>query len=704
MIEDGTAMGAPIPPRPPYGFKGDKPPRALTHLRDKVVWITWDHVWREKQRKWAKPPHSAATGRMEKDWLNAPGFVGTWDQALATMRRRGLAGIGISLGHADLRGVDLDDCIGDSDSFTDLAAKVIAFGETYCEISQSGEGVHFLTGSPAPTIKRDDLRVELYSHGRYFVVTGNKVEDAPDEIGPAPRLIEHLTRLDAETPKPNKERTAPTNGHIKPGSGGDFFANVNSMALARLDAWVPPLHPSAKKQPTGGWRVASSDLGRDLEEDISYHPSGITDFGEEHGATAIDAVMRFGTEHDAKGAAMWLCRQMGVEPAALGWGRREGLQGADVRDSVGTHQVASAAEPESANPTPHVPAVFRSVWDALKTEPNPRIWHLPDWMPGDDVTGFWADGGTGKTNIGMQMGYCTASCMPFLGMPIRAGGAIYFTAEEHNDEFDFRAHQIANGIIVPEEATRHPFEVVSGAGEDALLCRFSKVGVLEPTPLWRELVERIGDLKCAFVGIDPAADVYGGNEIDRAQVRAFINMLRKPAIEHKCAILLAGHASVDGLKTGRGYSGSTAWHNSVRARWYFQVPTAGEDDEEPNTDLRELSLRKTNRGKAGQRLLLQWHDGWFGLCGSDAGRSDQEAQTRDRFLTLLARFQSEGRGRVSPNKGPTYAPACFEQHPNGKPFKSRQYHAAMDALLASGQLRVVTEGSPSRQRSYLVRA
>jgi RecA-family ATPase len=293
--------------------------------------------------------------------------------------------------------------------------------------------------------------------------------------------------------------------------------------------------------------------------------------------------------------------------------------------------------------------------------------------------------------------------MPFLGMPIRAGGAIYFTAEEHNDEFDFRAHQIANGIIVPEEAIRYPFEVVSRAGEDALLCRFTKAGVLEPTPLWTELVERIGDLKCAFVGIDPAADVYGGNEIDRAQVRAFINMLRKPAIEHKCAILLAGHASVDGLKTGRGYSGSTAWHNSVRARWYFRNPTADDNEDEADPNLRELSLRKTNRGKAGQRLLLRWHEGWFGLDGGGASQPAKEAQAKERFLILLARFQSEGR-RVSPNKGPTYAPACFEQHPNGKPFKGRQYHEAMDALLAEGQLRVVTDGSPSRQRSYLVQA
>jgi RecA-family ATPase len=182
---------------------------------------------------------------------------------------------------------------------------------------------------------------------------------------------------------------------------------------------------------------------------------------------------------------------------------------------------------------------------------------------------------------------------------------------------------------------------------------------MEPTPLWRELVERIADLRCAFLGIDPAADVFGGNEIDRGQVRAFINMLRKPAIEHQCAILLAGHASVDGLKTGRGYSGSTAWHNSVRARWYFEhceTPTmAGDGEPQTDTSLRKLSLKKSNRGKAGQQLLLHWHDGWFGLTGGGGSRLAQEAQVRDRFLTLLARFTAQGR-RVSHIPGTTRMP------------------------------------------------
>jgi RecA-family ATPase len=381
----------------------------------------------------------------------------------------------------------------------------------------------------------------------------------------------------------------------------------------------------------------------------------------------------------------------GVQIATLFWMAR-------ANGWIDKAENADAGQKPTAENVPrHVPMVARCVWTALKTPPKPRVWHLEHWMPGNNVTGLWSDGGIGKTTLGMQLGYCTASGMPFLGMPLRAGGAFYLAAEEDDDEIDFRNHQIANGIVVPEDAIRYPFEVVTRASEDTLLCRFTKAGAIEPTPLWKEIVERIGDLKCAYVGIDPSADVFGGNEIDRAQVRAFVNMLRKPAIEHQCAILLMGHASVDGMKTGRGYSGSTAWHNSVRARWYFQRPPTEDDSEDDATDLRELSLRKTNRGKDGERLMLRWHDGWFGLDGGGSQQPGRAvADVKAKFMQLLASFAEQGRNVSHKPKATTYAPTAFAEAPAGKPHRRADYEKAMEELFDEGRLQVKPYGSPSR--------
>jgi len=60
-------------------------------------------------------------------------------------------------------------------------------------------------------------------------------------------------------------------------------------------------------------------LGRNLEEDLSYHPTGSRDHGEEHGLSAIDAVLKYGAANGARVAAFWLCQRMGIEPASLGW-------------------------------------------------------------------------------------------------------------------------------------------------------------------------------------------------------------------------------------------------------------------------------------------------------------------------------------------------------------------------------------------------
>ena len=52
-------------------------------------------------------------------------------------------------------------------------------------------------------------------------------------------------------------------------------------------------------------------LGRNLQEDLSLHPDGIQDFGEEIALTAIDVVLKFGGAADAQQAALWLCEQIG---------------------------------------------------------------------------------------------------------------------------------------------------------------------------------------------------------------------------------------------------------------------------------------------------------------------------------------------------------------------------------------------------------
>ena len=78
--------------------------------------------------------------------------------------------------------------------------------------------------------------------------------------------------------------------------------------------------------------------------------------------------------------------------------------------------------------------------------------------------------------------------------------------------------------------------------------------------------------------IDTVSDVFLGDEIKREQVRQFGSLMRKLAIDADTAAILSSHPSLSGMKSGSGLSGSTQWHNTVRARIYFRKPGNEDDD------------------------------------------------------------------------------------------------------------------------------
>jgi RecA-family ATPase len=109
-----------------------------------------------------------------------------------------------------------------------------------------------------------------------------------------------------------------------------------------------------------------------------------------------------------------------------------------------------------------------------------------------------------------------------------------------------------------------------------------------------------------LVVLDTAADLYAGNENDRAQVNRFVKAYcERIAIETGAAVLLCAHPSRDGLRSGEGSAGSTAWSNAVRSRLYLHR------DNEDDPDHRTLELKKANLARSGVTLNLRWQDGVF---------------------------------------------------------------------------------------------
>lgn len=88
---------------------------------------------------------------------------------------------------------------------------------------------------------------------------------------------------------------------------------VQYEAMRRFVDWVPQVFGQDAKEYQGGYRVSSETLGRDLQEDLSIHPQGIRDHGEETGMTPVQVVAKWHSNGDEDEALKALAGWLGVD-------------------------------------------------------------------------------------------------------------------------------------------------------------------------------------------------------------------------------------------------------------------------------------------------------------------------------------------------------------------------------------------------------
>ena len=91
----------------------------------------------------------------------------------------------------------------------------------------------------------------------------------------------------------------------------------------------------------------------------------------------------------------------------------------------------------------------------LAGKPNPeRNWLVCDWILGKQVTLLFGDGGTGKSQIAMQLCLAVASDRPWFQLPTESGSSLNQTAEDNEDKLQRQFANIArsNSLELPEFA------------------------------------------------------------------------------------------------------------------------------------------------------------------------------------------------------------------------------------------------------------
>ena len=330
-----------------------------------------------------------------------------------------------------------------------------------------------------------------------------------------------------------------------------------------------------------------------------------------------------------------------------------------------------------------------------------RRWLVRDWIPFGYVTALYGDGGTGKSLLAQMLGTATAIGQPWLDIetagPIRSLAVL---CEDDLDELQRRQENI-NRLYGCRFGDLGLVRWLPRLGYDNLLMSFDRSGRGVLTPFFEQVRQAALELQAQLLIVDTAADVFGGNENIRPQVRQFIQAaLGRLAREMNGAVLLCAHPSVTGMANGTGTGGSTGWSNTVRSRLYLGRPEPDEDEEEsaaPDDSLRVLTRKKANLASSGETVELRWENGVFVTTqervdsftmGSLGGMV--RARAERVFLQLLDALTREGRHVNDAARGSIFAPAIFAKRPEREGLKRGDFSAAMERLFAGGAIKVET--------------
>jgi RecA-family ATPase len=334
-----------------------------------------------------------------------------------------------------------------------------------------------------------------------------------------------------------------------------------------------------------------------------------------------------------------------------------------------------------------------------------REWVVLNRVPLKNVTLLSGEGSVGKTILSLQLCVATVLARDWIGAMPNPGPVVAICCEDDADELHRRLDAIVRhyGASFADLADLH---ILSLAGRDALLTTPRRDGLMTPTKLFARVTEAAATIKPRLILLDNSADVFGGNENDRAQVRQFIGMLRGLAMTADAGLLLTSHPSLTGIATGTGLSGSTAWNASVRSRLYLKRATTAKD-EEPDPNLRVLEVMKNNYGPVGETMMLRWKDGLF-LPTPTLGSFEKlgrEQKVDELFLMLLNRWNEQGRNVSEKHKANSYAPGRFAEEPEAKAdhVSKRELAEGMERLFRANRIRSEPYGPPSRDWSRLVR-
>jgi hypothetical protein len=309
-------------------------------------------------------------------------------------------------------------------------------------------------------------------------------------------------------------------------------------------------------------------------------------------------------------------------------------------------------------------------------------WIAHGWFPAGPAKPslFTGAGATGKSLLALQLGMSVASGIPWLNVSVTKMRVFFVTCEDDKDELDNRMWNIRQAA--PDTYGRMPSDtpmhVIFRVGHDSVLC-IEQNGRTAKGPFWKTLnglLQKYPGPKLLM--IDTVADVYAGDESNRSGVTTFLKAnIGELAMRNNATPILLAHPP----KSNHDYSGSTAWHNSVRNRVYLEHP-----DPDARGIYRTMTNRKSNSSAGNEEMTLMWKNWLF----VPVDRTELQSVQDSAVQSAINAAASAGEPLAFSHQSPRYIGKTQILDCEGKPMTGSAIRDIVNRLIASGIVRNVS--------------
>ncbi len=260
-------------------------------------------------------------------------------------------------------------------------------------------------------------------------------------------------------------------------------------------------------------------------------------------------------------------------------------------------------------------------------------------------------GGGGKSFVALTVAVHVALGLPFGDLATTRTRTLFYSGEDGRRPLQQRLAKICRAMRIDMARLDGWLFMIDASDADPALFRENRIGqgnqsfLAFETAMLGKLAAMVKRIDAGMIVVDNASDAFDDDEIKRARVRAFIRTLRTHIARPGRAVLLLAHISKTSAKAsnagnvgGEDYSGSTAWHNSVRSRLSLTPDGDG---------AMLISHEKANLGMKADQVRIEWADGVPVVAGGGYANPGKELAEDMRKAAERARDDTDKAALVS---------------------------------------------------------